>query len=70
MDGLMILQVATLKFAIKHNVPCRMYSNSTRSKRPGRTGFVAWSRSNACMPLFSSVLMTCVPAAANSVAFR
>src|SRR4051794_2092563 len=37
-DGLTTLPVATSKFAISDKVPCRTYSNSTRSTRPGWTG--------------------------------
>ena len=46
--------VATMKLAIRQSVPCRLYSNSTRSIRPGLDGFFGASRSNACIPVFSS----------------
>lgn len=69
-DGQITLPVATSKFAMNDKVPWRMYSNSTRSTRPGRTRFVSWRRSSACIPVFSSVLTTCVPTAASSGAPR
>ena len=53
--------VATSKLAIKHCVPWRRYAYSGRSTRPGCIGNVGAARSNACIPVFSSVLMTCSP---------
>src|SRR6266699_3489434 len=50
--------VATSKLAIKHCVPWRRYSYSGRSTRPGCIGQVGAVRSSACIPGFSSVLMT------------
>lgn len=64
------LPVATLKFAVRHKVPCRSYSNSRRSINPGRAGLVGAVRSRACIPVFSSVLTTCVPAASSCGACR
>lgn len=46
--------VATSKFAVRHCVPCRRYSNSRRSGTPGRIGFAGAFRSNAWIPGFSS----------------
>ena len=34
------MPVTTSKLAINDKVPWRIYSNSTRSTRPGRTGFL------------------------------
>ena len=53
--------VATSKLAIKHCVPWRRYSYSGRSTRPGCIGKVGAARSSACIPVFSSVLMTWPP---------
>lgn len=59
-----------VKFAMRHRVPWRMYSNSTRSTRPGRTDFASQRRSSACIPVFSSVLTTCAPSAASCAAAK
>ncbi len=66
-DGLTILPVTTSRNLLRSTPGSRggTYSNSTRSTRPGRTGLVSWSLSSACMPVFSSVLITCVPSAAS-----
>lgn len=52
---------ATLKFTVKQSVPCRSYSNSRRSSRPGFIGLVGCLRSRAWMPVFSSVLTREMP---------
>ena len=64
--GAMTLPVATSRFAIKHVVPLRMYSNSRRSSRPGRIGRVGAARSSAWMLVFSSVETTWVPCACSA----
>jgi hypothetical protein len=62
MVGVTTSPVATSKVALKHCVPWRRYAYSGRSTRPGRLGQVGAARSSACMPVFSSVLMTWPPA--------
>ena len=47
--------VTTWKLPIRVRVPCRRYSNSRHSTRPGFRGNVAATRPSACMPVLSSV---------------
>ena len=59
--GAITRPVATSKLPSKQQVPCLLYSNSWYSTRPGFIGKVGLARALACMPVFSSVLMTCTP---------
>ena len=52
--------VTTWKLPISVAVPCRLYSNSRHSTRPGLSGSVAATRSSACRPVISSVQTVCV----------
>ena len=43
---------------IRHGVPCRAYSDSRLCTRPGPIATSGYRRSNAWIPVFSSVLTT------------
>jgi hypothetical protein len=58
--GAIIWPRTTCQLPIKHNVPCRVYSNSIRAGWPGFIGIVLALRSNAWMPVISSTLTVCV----------
>ena len=53
--GVWILPSATRRNAIRLMVPWRMYSNSCSAGLPGRTGLSGYLRSNAWIPVISSV---------------
>jgi hypothetical protein len=54
--GAITCPVATATLPIRHWVPCRWYSNPTRSTCPGLMGLVGVIRSSAWIPVISSVL--------------
>ena len=53
------------RLAVRHSVPCRMYSCSRPCTRPGPMGMSGYFRSSAWMPVFSSMLTTWMPCSAS-----